>query len=418
MLTSDAARTLFGPFDQLLTMANLPEKGSIGDDALLIVPNAGIIIQAGRIAEIGPFESLRHTAPEIREIEGPLVVLPGFVDSHTHICFAGSRVLDYTRRLSGQSYLQIAAAGGGILETMRRTSQASEEQLIALLLRRLDQHLALGVTTCEVKSGYGIKLVDELEILNAVAAAARLHPVTVVPTCLAAHTLPPDFSDATQFINFAIKETLPRVKQARFASRCDIYIDDASGFSVPEARRYLLAARDLGYKLTVHADQFHRGGAALAAEVGAVSADHLEASLPEDFDLLRKANVAAVVLPGASLGLGMPFAQARTMLDHNLSLVIASGWNPGSAPMGDLLTQAALLGMNQRLTHAETFAAMTARAARVLQLRDRGILAPGMRADLVLFPCADYREILYHQGALRPIGVFAHGQHILLAPHS
>lgn len=406
---SEMARVLYGPINQIVPMTNLPTGGPIPDEALTPIRNGGICVQEGRIAAIGPFEELRQSVTEIREIEGPVVALPGFIDAHSHICFAGSRAGDYALRLAGKSYLEIAAGGGGILETMRLTSEASEEHLIALMARRLDRHLSGGVTTCEIKSGYGTKLFNELTILNAIAATSYVHSVTLVPTCLSAHVLPPGFANTTQFLNFLMKESLPRIKQARLASRCDIFVDEG-GFGVDEARKYLLAAKAIGYRLCVHADQFTRGGAALAAEVGALSADHLEMSTQEDFDKLHAAKVIPIVLPGSSLGLGMPFAKARAILDTGLPLVIASDWNPGSAPMGDLLTLASLLGMNQRLTTAETFAALTVRAARALDFNDRGTLQAGKRADFVLFPTADYRDILYQQGWLRPSSVYVNGQ--------
>jgi imidazolonepropionase len=411
MTTPKTPHVLLGPFDQIVTLRRLPEAGPISDSALEIIVNGGIALRNGRVATVGPWQELRKNADEVHEVAGPAVVLPGFVDAHTHLCYAGNRAEDYTKRLEGKTYQEIAASGGGIAYTMQRTSAASEEQLIALMLRRLDHHRAGGVTTCEIKSGYGLKFIDDLKMLNAIAATAHLQPVTLIPTCLIAHTLPPDFTSTKQFLSLVSKELLPRIRQSRLAQRCDIFVDE-SGFGIEETKRYLLAAKELGYSLCVHADQFSHGGAALAAEVGALSADHLEASTLDDFEKLQQAGVMPIVLPGSTLGLGMPFPQARAMLNAGLPLVIASDWNPGSAPMGDLLTQAALLGMNQRLTHAETFAALTQRAARALGLTDRGTIAHEQRADLVVFGCSDYREILYYQGALRPSAVYIRGQQV------
>lgn len=416
MQTNDNTRVLLGPFDQILTLAQLPKAGPISDQALEIVKAGGITIQNGRVVEVGSFDRLRTTSQiTIQEVVGPLVALPGFIDAHTHICFAGSRAQDYASRLNGKSYQEIAQNGGGILDTVQQTRLASEERLVAIMLRRLDRLMAGGISTCEVKSGYGLNLLDELKMLNAIAAASRLQPITLVSTCLAAHVKPIEFNSPSEYLQFLVKTLLPLVKQGHLASRVDIFVEPDT-FKMEESRRYLLAAKSLGFALCVHADQFSRGGAQLAAEVSALSADHLEQSTAEDFKQLVLKNVAATVLPGSSLGLGMPFAPVRSMLDHGLSLVIASDWNPGSAPMGDLLTLAALLGMNQRLTNAETFAGMTFRAAQALKLGDRGVLAPGLRADIVAFPCADYREILYNQGALRPSALWIRGQHFNLAP--
>ena len=404
-------RLLYGPFEQLLTMSRLPEGGPIADSQLELIPQAGIAVQEGKIAAIGPFSELRPTAIQVHELEGSFVALPGFIDAHTHLCFAGDRALDYTRRLNGETYEEIAAQGGGILETVRKTRAASEEHLIALLLRRLDLMRREGVTTCEIKSGYGLSVMEELKMLNAIAAAASLQTVSLIPTCLAAHTCPPEFKSASDYLNALITDLLPLLKRSRLASRIDIFIE-AGAFSPAQGKRYLLAAKEVGFQLTVHADQFTRGGAALAAQVGAASADHLEASTSEEWGQLKAARVVPVVLPGATLGLGLPFAPARGILDAGLPLAIASDWNPGSAPMGSLVTQAALLGMNQKLTQAETLAALTVRAARALRLLDRGALIPGARADCLFFACKDYREILYYQGGLKPSGHLIAGRYL------
>ena len=237
-----------------------------------------------------------------------------------------------------------------------------------------------------------------------------------MPTCLAAHIVPRDFEGgAAAWLERLAAELLPRVRAEGLAERVDVFIEE-SAFSPAEALRYLRQARALGFEAAVHADQFTVGGSAVAVEAGAVSADHLEASGEEEIRRLAASGVVAVALPGASLGLGMRFAPARRLLDAGACLAIASDWNPGTAPMGDLLLQAALLGAAEKLTMAETWAAVTVRAAAALKLADRGVLAPGRLADLAAFPAADWREILYNQGRLKPAAVWKRGARAVPGP--
>jgi imidazolonepropionase len=396
-------KTLTGPFTQILPLTAMPLKGPLRDDQLLIIPNGGVLIENGLILAVDDFETLRKANPsaQIKEIEGDKVLLPGFVDCHTHICFAGSRAKDYALRIQGKSYLEIAKAGGGIWDSVTQTRAADEELLTQLLLQRVERHLAGGVTTIEVKSGYGLSVEEELKQLRAIRSAAAQTKAGLVPTCLAAHLLPKDFNgSAAEYLNYILNDLLPVVKKENLAKRVDIFIED-SAFKPDEALNYLNKAKQMGFDITVHADQFTTGGSAIAVQGGAVSADHLEASGDTEIKILASSNTGAVVLPGASLGLGMGYAPARKLLDAGACLAIASDWNPGSAPMGDLLLQAAVMSAAEKLSTAEVFAALTYRAAKALNLTDRGILTSGMRADMQTYPCGDYREILYHQGALR-----------------
>lgn len=406
--------TLTGPFSQILTLAHLPNCGPIADDALEIIKDGGLVHAQGKIIATGNFLELKNQYPDItvEEILTDAVALPGFIDCHTHICFAGSRARDYALRVAGKSYLDIAKAGGGILDTVNKTRDATHDDLAALLLKRTQKLFQSGITTCEVKSGYGLSVAEELKLLQAIKTAQKNSRVDLVPTCLAAHTRPPEFTDNMSYLKDVVQNLLPQVKAQNLARRVDVFVEE-SAFTAEEAIWYLTAAKKMGFELTVHADQFSTSGTSVAAQVGALSADHLEASGDKELKLLKAANVVAVALPGASLGLGIPFAPARKILDTGLTLAIASDWNPGSAPMGNLLTQAALLGASQKLTLAETFAGITVRAALALGLRDRGQLTNGMRADFVVFPTGDYREILYQQGEMRPCQSRIQGQIIL-----
>lgn len=403
---------LIGPFTQAVTMDNLPLKGPLSDDQLGIISQAGILVNGDRIEAIGPFRELKSLTPVLEPVKGEQVVMPGWVDSHTHICWAGSRAGDYAMRLAGKSYLEIAQQGGGIWSTVTNTRNAGLEELAGLTADRANRLLRMGITTIEVKSGYGLNADAERKMLKAVQNANMLTHADLVPTCLAAHIKPRDF-DGTgrEYLETIIRDLLPGIRSEKLSNRVDIYVDEGA-FGTEDALHYLTTAKELGFNVVVHADQFKPGGAKLAVEVGAVSADHLEASMDDDISALAQSNVVPVALPGASLGLGVHFAPARKLLDAGASLVIASDWNPGSAPMGNLLMQAAVLGVAEKLTMAETLAAITCRAVAALRLNDRGILGPGLLADFIAFPCSDYREIVYNQGGMGPGMVWKRGKRV------
>jgi imidazolonepropionase len=396
-------RKLIGPFTQILPLTGMPLKGALKDDQLHIVSNGGILINDGLTVSVGNFEILRKESPsaQIEEIKGDYVLLPGFVDCHTHICFAGSRAKDYAMRIQGKSYLEIAKAGGGIWDTVVQTRAADETLLTDLLLQRVERHLSAGVTTIEVKSGYGLSVEGELKQLRVIKAVQSKTKANLIATCLAAHIVPKDFNgNQSEYLEHILNDLLPAIKKENLASRVDIFIEEGA-FNTDNAFRYLIKAKEKGFDITVHADQFTTGGSEIAVKAGAVSADHLEASSEKEIKLLANSNTVAVTLPGASLGLGMAFAPARKLLDAGACVAIASDWNPGSAPMGDLLMQAAVMSAAEKLSAAEVFAGITFRAAQGLKLTDRGTLATGMRADLQAYPCDDYREILYNQGKLK-----------------
>lgn len=406
---------LIGPFSQVITMTGLPAEGAIKDNQLQVLEQAGVLVQGDVIVKVEIYKKLLQEAQvqnyALEKIEQPMVLLPGLIDAHTHMCFAGSRAGDYALRVAGKSYLEIAYSGGGILDTVRYTREATLILLVELLKKRCDRHLSEGVTTCEVKSGYGLSVEDELKMLEAIALVHKHHPLDLVPTCLAAHTLPPEYASSGTYLRYLLDELLPKVQEQELANRIDIFVEE-SAFKEKESLEYLLEAKEMGFEITVHADQFSTGGSRVAAEAGALSADHLEASDEEAIALLKDKGVVATVLPGASLGLGIPYAPARKLLDQGLCLAIATDWNPGSAPMGDLLMQAALLGAAEKLTIAETFAGITTRAARALGLSDRGKLTNDFLADMIAFPTGNYKEILYQQGKLKPTIVWKKGVRI------
>lgn len=407
---------LVGPFTQLITMTELPEKGLINDQQLTIIENGGLLIKDEIIQQVGLFKELKKEANfranQLIEIQGNAVALPGFIDPHTHICFAGSRANDYAKRIAGKSYLEIAKEGGGIWQTVQKTQKASPNELFELTLKRAELLLNSGVTTAEVKSGYGLLYHDEIKMLETIQKVDKNTHTDLISTCLAAHIVPKDFEGgAKEFLDLIIDNLLPEVKSKNLANRIDIFVEHGA-FDYFQSVYYLRKAKALGFDLTIHGDQFTPMGSKVAIETKAISVDHLESSTDKEIQSLAKSNVIATVLPGASLGLGMSFAPARKLLDAGNSVAIGSDWNPGSAPMGDLLTQASLMSASEKLTNAETFAGITIRAAKALNLHDRGMLGKGMLADVVAFPCADYREILYHQGQLRPNFILKKGNHI------
>jgi len=402
---------LLGPFKQIITLANLPLRGKLSDEQLEIIIDGGILIKNGTVQKVGNFEYLKSENQniEIETIEGEQIALPAFVDSHTHICFGGNRANDFAMRNAGKTYLEIAENGGGIWSSVQHTRNASEKELLETLLERIDFLISLGITTIEVKSGYGLDVENELKMLRMIKKAQEMTKATLVPTCLSAHLKPRDFEGSNEeYLNYIITKILPKVKEENLAKRVDIFIEK-SAFQPEESRSFLLKTKDLGFEITVHADQFTPGSSRIAVEVGAKSADHLEATIDEDIEFLAKSNTVATALPGASLGLGEKFTPARKLLDAGAILAIASDWNPGSAPMGNLITQASILATFEKLTTVEVLAGMTFRSAFALGLEDRGKLENGLKADFVTFKTNNFQNVLYNQGSLKAESVYIDG---------
>ena len=402
---------LIGPITQVLTLDHLPLKGALKDDQLEIVEQAGILMEGEKILQVGKWESLYKAFPEaeIFELKGDFVVLPGMVDCHTHICFGGSRARDFAMRNAGKTYLEIAQAGGGIWDTVTQTRKLSQNDLAQLTANHANRHLSDGITTIEVKSGYGLSVEEELKMLRAIQEAKQSTRADLISTCLAAHMKPRDFSGSnSEYLELMSKELFPILKKEELTHRIDAFVEK-SAFSPEEIKPYFQKAKELDFDLTVHADQFSVGGSKVALEFEARSADHLEASGDAEIQFLAQSNTIAVALPGASIGLGCGFTPARKLLDQGAALAIGSDWNPGSAPMGDLLTQASILATFEKLSTSEVLAGVTFRAAAALGLNDRGKLTEGQLADFILFPTADYREILYHQGKMKPVEVWKKG---------
>lgn len=403
---------LIGPITQLLTLDKLPLKGALKDEQLEVISEAGILIEGEKILQVGNWERLKKEFPgaEVIILEGEYVALPGLVDCHTHICFGGSRAKDFAMRNAGKSYLEIAESGGGIWDTVTQTRKLSLEELAERTVKNANRHLSEGVTTIEVKSGYGLSVDEELKMLRSIQLANQTTSADLIPTCLAAHMKPKDFEGSnSEYLKMIADELFPIINKENLTNRIDAFVEK-SAFSPGEINPYFQKAKEMGFDLTVHADQFTTGGSEVAIKLGALSADHLEASGEKEINELAQSKTIAVALPGASIGLGCEFSPARKLLDQGGSLAIASDWNPGSAPMGDLLAQASILATFEKLSTAEVFAGITFRAAAALGLNDRGKIAPGYLADFILFPTSDYREILYQQGKLKPEMVWKRGK--------
>ncbi|WP_312819713.1 imidazolonepropionase [Kaistella carnis] len=403
---------LIGPFKQIVTLANLPLRGKLSDDQLEIINDGGLLIKDGKIETADSFQKLKDQFPniEVENIEGEQICLPAFVDSHTHICFAGNRANDFAMRNAGKTYLEIAETGGGIWSSVQHTRSASEEELLKTTLERINFLISQGITTIEIKSGYGLDVESELKMLRVIKKAQTFTQATLIPTCLSAHLKPRDFEGSSQeYLQYIIDEILPKVKEENLAERVDIFIEK-SAFLPEESKAFLLKAKELGFEITVHADQFTSGSSRIAVEVGAKSADHLEATIDEDIEFLAQSETVATALPGASLGLGEKFTPARKILDANGILAIASDWNPGSAPMGNLITQASILATFEKLSTAEVLAGITFRSTFALSLEDRGTLAKGMKADFVTFKTDNFQNVLYHQGSLKAENVYIDGE--------
>ena len=403
-----------GPFKQIVTLANLPLRGKLADEQLEIIENGGILCENGKIVDVGNFNGLKTAYPtaQIENITGSQVALPAFTDAHTHICFGGNRANDFAMRNAGKTYLEIAESGGGIWSSVQHTRAASEDELLKTTLERINFLISLGITTIEIKSGYGLDVENELKMLRVIKKAQNFTKATLVPTCLSAHLKPRDFEgDNVEYLQYILNEILPKVKEENLAKRVDIFIEK-SAFQPEESRNFLMKAKEMGFEITVHADQFTPGSSRIAVEVGAKSADHLEATADEDIDFIASSETVAIALPGASLGLGEKFSPARKILDKNGILAIASDWNPGSAPMGNLITQASILATFEKLSTAEVLAGITFRSAFALGLEDRGKLEKGKKADFVTFKTDNFQNILYQQGSLNAANVFVDGEKI------
>jgi imidazolonepropionase len=376
---------------RLATLAGPVPRTGAALRGLGLVEAAAVAAHRGRIVYAGPEAGLAAAmTPEpgatVLDAEGAAAV-PGFVDAHTHLAFAGDRDEEIRRRLAGASYREIAAAGGGIVRSVDATRRASREELAAAIRGRLDEMLLQGTTTAEVKSGYGLELGAELRSLEAIRDAGATHPVTVVPTFLGAHEVPREHrGDRARYVRLLVDEMIPEVARRGLAAFCDVFCEEGV-FTVAETRRILLAARERGLGLRVHADELTpTGGAELAAELGARSADHLVHVSEAGMRALAQAPCAATLLPAACFYLRLPrFAPARALVEAGAPVALATDANPGGGLTPSMPFAMTVACFSMGLSLEEALAAATLNAAWSLDVhRERGSLEPGKRADLVV----------------------------------
>jgi imidazolonepropionase len=393
---------------QLLVMTAQPQRGDqLG--TLNIIADGAVLVRDGLITETGASADLRARFPGEEALDaGGRVVMPAFVDAHTHLVWAGSRAAEFEMRLQGKTYMEIMAAGGGIQSTVNATRAASREELLSQTCARAREILRHGTTTAEAKTGYGLDLESELKQLDVLLALDGEGPLEILPTFLGAHVIPAEFKDRPDdYVGLLCVEMLPAVKRwwgERAAQRPLPFVDvfcEKGAFSLAQSRRILERARELGFPLKIHADEFENlGGAALAAELGAVSADHLVTTSKTDMNALAASDTAAVSLPLTPFGLAeKKFSPAQEIIQAGALFALASDLNPGTAWCGNMQMALAVACRFMRLTPAQAVAAATINAAAAIgRQRDLGSLYPGKQADLLVLSVSDYRHLAYQFG--------------------
>jgi len=396
-------RLFFRNAAQLVTLAGPPvprRRAALGK--LGIIAGGGLLTEGEKILRVGPSRSLEREARRLRaeaiDCSG-LIVMPGFVDSHTHLVFAASRADDYEMRLLGKTYEEIARAGGGIQSSARKLRQASPAFLQQRALTFLQQMTAHGTTTVEVKTGYGLETAQELKMLRVIRALQTASPLEIVPTLLAAHALPLSFRGrSVQYLDEVVRRLIPNVARQGLAEFIDCFCDRGA-FSVDDCRRVLAAGKQFGLIPRIHAEQLARTGAArLGIKLDAASADHLDQLTAADIRALARSNVVATLLPGANFHLGLKnYPPARQLIEAGAAVALATDFNPGTSPTLNMQFILSLACTQMRMTPAEAITAATLNGACALRRSQRiGSLEPGKQADLIVLDVSDYREIPYY----------------------
>jgi imidazolonepropionase len=398
---------------ELVTLSG-PKRPRIGTELseLGIIRDGGMLIRDGRIERVGQSDEIEKNAGDAEIVDAhSRVVMPGFVDAHTHLVFAGNRLDDFERRARGETYEQIAKAGGGIWSTVQKTRAASELDLLTQAKKHANWFLSCGTTTVEAKSGYGLTVEGELKLLRVMRQLKEEVPLEIVPTFLGAHAVPRELSP-DEYLDVVITEMLPRVNAEKLAEFCDVFCERGY-FDIDQSRKILSAAKKVGLSLRGHVDQLtNSGGAKLMAEMGATTADHLEQTDEQGIAALKKANVQPVLLPGSVYALGSSrYPRAREMIEAGLAVVIATDFNPGSSPTPSMPMVLSLACTQMKMSAAEAITASTLNAAYSVNRGDKiGSLEPGKFANFVIFDCEDYRELAYWFGIPQTHSVYVRGK--------
>jgi imidazolonepropionase len=389
-----------------------PQRGErLGD--LAIIVDGALAVSNGSIVDLGPTADLaaKHQAAQTSDAGGR-VVMPGFVDPHTHVVFAGDRADEFERRIAGATYMQIMNAGGGIMSTVRATRAASVAELVDQTRARLDRMLAHGTTAAEAKTGYGLETAAELKMLDAIARLDAEHPIDLVPTFLGAHAIPAEYQGREDaYTDLVVKEMLPAVREYH-PQFVDVFCEDGA-FTLEQSRRILEKAKELGFAVKIHVDEFEPlGGTRLGVELGAVSVDHVVATPPEEIDLLGKSSTIAVSLPGTPFGLAhRDYTPAQKILASGGALALATDINPGTTWNESMQMIVALACRYLKLTQAQALAAATINAAHAIGRGGSiGSLELGKQADLLIMDVNDYRSIGYRYGTNLVRSVIKRGQ--------
>lgn len=369
--------------------------------SLQVYENASLLMEDGKIAAIGTDPSWEKTVPQENQIDATgKAVLPGFVDSHTHLVFGGYRPDEFLWRMQGVSYMEIMNRGGGILNTMEATRKASKETLAAHAMDHLRNMLKMGVTTVEAKSGYGQDHDTEIKQMEVVEKLNQMQPVELVSTFLGAHAVPPEYKGkGDAFIEFLLKDVMPEVKEKHLAEFCDVFCEDGV-FSIEQSRHLLTEAKKMGFKLKIHADEIvSLGGAELAAELHATSADHLLHASDAGIQAMAKSGVVSTLLPTTAFCLKEPFARAREMIDKGCAVALATDFNPGSGFTFSVPLMIGLAVIYMKMTAEEAITALTLNGAAAVDRADRiGSLEVGKQADVVILYYPSYKFLPYHTG--------------------
>jgi imidazolonepropionase len=404
---------------QLVTLAG-PNRPRVREEMreLGIVSEGAMLIQDGKVIATGPSSQIEKELPAdvvVVDATGK-VVLPGFVDAHAHPVFAGDRVDEFEMRAQGATYEEIAASGGGIKSTVRKTRAATEDELFEQARKHANWFLRGGTTTVEAKSGYGLTVEDELKLLRVIRRLTEAGPIELVPTFLGAHAIPDEFRNAPgQYSALVIHKMLPRVVEEKLAEYCDVFCERGY-FDITESETILRAAQEQGLGLRMHVDQLtNSGGAFLAARLRAATADHLEQINSAEVAALAEAGVQPVLLPGSVYALGKTrYPPAREMIAAGLAVVLATDFNPGSSPTPSMAMILSLAATQMKMTPAEAVTAATINAAYSLNRGEKiGSLEPGKLANFTLFDCADYREAAYYFGVSQVHSVYVRGEQVL-----